>query len=144
MKVISIVGTKKTGKTTLACQLVGSLKRHGKVGTVKNMVAHPVDSGDTKRHFDAGADVVIGIGEARLKLNRNRGDLASALAEMETEGMDFTVVEGFKQSSLPKFVLADIEVNGCLRKLHLSEINDEVITELTDLVLNLEDYQPPS
>ena len=60
MKVIAVVGTKKTGKTTLVTKLVQLLKRHGKVGTIKNMPHHPFeDEGDTKRHFDAGADVVV-------------------------------------------------------------------------------------
>ncbi|MDD4448735.1 MAG: molybdopterin-guanine dinucleotide biosynthesis protein MobB, partial [Methanothrix sp.] len=54
MKVISVVGTKKTGKTTLAAALVASLAKHGKVGTIKNMAGHDVDRGDTKRHYDAG------------------------------------------------------------------------------------------
>lgn len=45
MKVIAVVGTKKTGKTTLVEALVRSLAKHGKVGTVKNMVDHPVDRG---------------------------------------------------------------------------------------------------
>ena len=67
MKVISVVGTKKTGKTTLVAALVSSLAKHGRVGTIKNMVTHPVDRGDTKRHFDAGADVVIGLGEAQAQ-----------------------------------------------------------------------------
>ena len=62
MKVISVVGTKKTGKTTLVTALVASLAKHGRVGTIKNMAGHTVDRGDTKRHFDAGADVVIGLG----------------------------------------------------------------------------------
>ena len=59
MKVISVVGTKKTGKTTLVCALVSELARHGRVGTIKNMATHQVDRGDTGRHFDAGADVVV-------------------------------------------------------------------------------------
>lgn len=57
MKVISVVGTKKTGKTTLVCVLVAALSKYGRVGTIKNMVSHSVDKGDTKRHFDAGADM---------------------------------------------------------------------------------------
>ncbi|MEN6490219.1 MAG: molybdopterin-guanine dinucleotide biosynthesis protein B [Smithella sp.] len=144
MKVISIVGTKKTGKTTLVAALVGSLSKYGKVGTVKNMVTHPVDQGDTKRHFDAGADVVIGLGDARLKVTRDRGDLNSALADLQAEGVDFAVVEGFKNSKLPKFVLSDIEVDECLRKISLSELNDDLITELTKQVLSLDDYQADS
>lgn len=141
MKVISVVGTKKTGKTTLVAALVGYLSRYGKVGTVKNMVTHPVDQGDTKRHFDAGADVVIGLGDARLKVTRDRGDLDSALADLQAEGVDFAVVEGFKHSSLHKFILSDMEVTGCLRKVSLSELNDDLITELTKQVLSLDDYK---
>jgi molybdopterin-guanine dinucleotide biosynthesis protein MobB len=144
MKVISIVGTKKTGKTTLVTALVSSLAKYGKVGTVKNMVTHPVDHGDTKRHFDAGADIVIGLGDARLKVTRERGDLNSALADLQVEGVDYAVIEGFKQSNLPKFALADIEVTECLRRLSLAELNDDLITELTAQVLSLDDYEADS
>ncbi|NMB86308.1 MAG: molybdopterin-guanine dinucleotide biosynthesis protein B [Methanosaeta sp. PtaB.Bin018] len=140
MKAISVVGTKKTGKTTLVAALVRSLSRYGRVGTVKNMLNHPVDHGDTKRHFDAGADVVIGIGEARLKVTRERGDLDSALSDLQAEGMDFAVVEGFKHSNLQKIVMGDIEVSNCLRRVMLSDLNDALVNELTELVLGLEDY----
>lgn len=142
MKVISVVGTKKTGKTTLVAALVSALAKHGRVGTVKNMVTHPVDRGDTKRHFDAGADVVIGLGDARLKVTRERGDLDSALADLQAEGMDYVVVEGFKNSRLPKFVMAKIDVPHCLRKVMLDELNDELVEELALQVLSLEDYKP--
>ena len=141
MKVIAVVGTKKTGKTTLVEALVSSLAKHGKVGTVKNMVSHPVDRGDTRRHFDAGADVVIGLGEARLLVRRERGDLESALAELEREGMDYAVVEGFKNSSLPKIVMADIEVPNMVRKVTLPEVNEVLVAELTEMVRALEDYK---
>ncbi len=141
MKVISIVGTKKTGKTTLVAALVNSLAKHGKVGTIKNMVTHPVDRGDTKRHFDAGADVVIGLGEAHLKVTRERGDLDSALAELEADGVDYAVVEGFKHSRLPKIVMADIEVPNMVRKVLLDEVNESLVAELTDLVMGMEDYR---
>lgn len=144
MKVITVVGTKKTGKTTLVAALVRSLSKYGKVGTVKNMAAHPVDQGDTRRHFNAGADVVIGLGDARLKVTRERGDLKSALADLQTEGVDFAVVEGFKNSKLPKFVLSDIEAAECLRKISLSDLNDDLINELTRQVLALDDYQTDS
>jgi len=141
MKVIAVVGTKKTGKTTLVEALVSSLAKHGRVGTVKNMVHHPVDRGDTKRHFDAGADVVIGLGEARLLVRRDRGDLESALAELEREGMDYVVVEGFKHSSLPKIVMADIEVPNMVRRVALPEVDGVMVAELTELVRGLEDYK---
>ncbi len=141
MKVIAVVGTKKTGKTTLVEALVRSLAKHGTVGTVKNMVDHPVDRGDTKRHFDAGADVVIGLGEARLVVRRERGDLESALAELEREGMDYAVVEGFKNSSLSKIVMADIDVSNMVRRVRLSEVDEALVAELTEMVRALEDYK---
>lgn len=141
MKVIAVVGTKKTGKTTLVEALVRSLAKHGKVGTVKNMVDHPVDRGDTRRHFDAGADVVIGLGEARLLVRRDRGDLESALAELEREGMDYAVVEGFKNSSLFKIVMADIEVPNMVRRVILSEVDDALVAELAEMVRGMEDYK---
>ncbi len=140
MKVISVVGTKKTGKTTLVALLVASLAKHGKVGTIKNMAGHDVDRGDTKRHFDAGADVVIGLGKARLKVTRERGDLDSALAELERDGVDYVVVEGFKHSSLPKIVMADIEVTKALRKVRLAEVDETLVEELAEIVRGMEDY----
>ena len=142
MKVISVVGTKKTGKTSLVTALVRSLARYGRVGTIKNMAGHPVDRGDTRRHFEAGADVVIGLGEAKLKVSRERGNLDAALADLAAEGMDYAVVEGFKHSRLPKIVMADIEVPNVIRKVKLSEVDDQLVEELTKLVLGMEDYQP--
>jgi molybdopterin synthase catalytic subunit len=139
MKVISVVGTKKTGKTTMVAALVASLAKHGKVGTIKNMAGHPVDRGDTKRHFDAGADVVIGLGEARLKVTREPGDLESALAELEAEGVDYAVVEGFKHSSLPKIVMGDIEVTNVMRRVKLAEVDEALVEELTEMVWAIED-----
>ena len=144
MKVIAVVGTKKTGKTTLVAALVSSLAKYGRVGTIKNMVSHPVDRGDTKRHFDAGADVVVGLGEARLLVRRERGDLESALAELEREGMDYAVVEGFKNSSLPKIVMADIEVPNMVRRVKLPEVNEALVAELTEMVRGLDDYKTVS
>ncbi len=143
MKVISVVGTKKTGKTTLVSSLVASLAKHGKVGTIKNMAGHDVDRGDTRRHYDAGADEVIGLGEARLKVTRKRGDLDSALAELERDGMDYVIVEGFKHSNLPKIVMADIEVTNVVRSVRLEEVNEALVEELAGMVRGMENYSAP-
>ena len=137
MKVISVVGTKKTGKTTLVAALVAALAKHGKVGTIKNMAGHPVDRGDTKRHFDAGADVVIGLGEARLIVKRERGDLDLALAELLAEGVDYVVVEGFKHSSLFKIVMADIEVTNAVRRVKLAQVNEALVEEMAEMVMGM-------
>ncbi len=140
MKVIVVAGTKKTGKTTVVSALVKSLARFGKVGTIKNMAGHPIDKGDTKRHFDAGADEVIGLGENQLKVTRG-GCLESALAELQKDGMEFVVVEGFKHSSLPKIVLGDVDVPNMLARVNLSDLNDALIEDLTKITLGLDDYK---
>ena len=143
MKVLSVVGTKKTGKTTLATALVRSLKKHGKVGTIKKLAGPHTDRGDTRRHFDAGADTVIGLGDGQLKLKRG-GTLESALAELERDGMDFAIVEGFKQSSLPKIVLGGIRVSNIIRELNIADLDEALIDELTGLVLDLQKYKRES
>lgn len=140
MKVISVVGTKKTGKTTLVCALVAALSKYGRVGTIKNMVSHSVDQGDTKRHFDAGADMVVGLGEARLIVKRERGDLDSALAELEAEGMDYVVVEGFKHSDLAKIVMADIDVTNVVQRVDLADVSPALVEELVQKVRGMEEY----
>jgi molybdopterin-guanine dinucleotide biosynthesis protein MobB len=140
MKAIAVVGTKKTGKTTVVTALVKSLSRYGRVGTIKNMAGHSINRGDTGRHFQAGAEVVIGLGEGQLRLKRG-GSLHSALAELQEEGMDFAVVEGFKQSHLPKIVLGEAEVPYALRRMSIAELDERLLGELTSLVLGLQDYQ---
>jgi len=141
MKVISVVGTKKTGKTTLVCALVAALSKYGRVGTIKNMVSHSVDQGDTKRHFDAGADMVVGLGEARLIVKRERGDLDSALTELEAEGMDYVVVEGFKHSDLAKIVMADIDVTNVVQRVDLADVSPALVEELVQKVRGMEEYR---
>lgn len=140
MKVIAVVGTKKTGKTTVASALVRSLVRFGRVGTIKNMAGHPVDKGDTKRHFDAGAEEVIGLGENQLKVARG-GSLESALAELRRDGMDFVIVEGFKHSGLPKIVLGNIDVPNTIHRMSLLDLNDALVEDLTKKILGMDDYR---
>ncbi|MHC1631600.1 MAG: molybdopterin-guanine dinucleotide biosynthesis protein B [Methanotrichaceae archaeon] len=141
MKTIAIVGSKKSGKTTLVIALVRSLKRYGKVGTIKHVSGHPVDDkGDTRRHFEAGADVVVGVGLNQFKVTRE-SSLESALDELRFNGVDFAIVEGFKNSDLPKIVLDGIEVSNCLRKVKPFQIDDKLVEELVQIVISLPDYQ---
>jgi molybdopterin synthase catalytic subunit len=143
MKAISIVGGHKSGKTTLVSALVGALKGHGRVGTIKHMPGHQVDHGDTFRHIMSGADVSIGVGllggeYGTIRVSRG-GDLEQALQELKLSGIDFAIVEGFKTGPLPKIVLGDIDVQNSIRRLSLSELDDKLIDELTGLIMGLQD-----
>jgi len=141
LKTIAVVGPKKSGKTLLVTSLVESLKRYGTVGTVKHMPHYAFeDKGDTRRHFEAGADVVIGVGRVQFKVTRD-GSLESALDELRSSGVDFAVVEGFKRSNLPKIVLGGIEVPHCIRRVDVSQIDEGLVEDLVRMVIDLVDQE---
>ncbi len=139
MKIISVVGYRKSGKTTLIERLVKALKKYGSVGTVKHLHEHSVNvQGDTWKHAQAGADVVVAVTPDELvKFSRNN-DLASALDELADAGIDFAVVEGFKESNLPKIALGEVEAPDILRRLEKPD--DADIEEIVDIVLKLPEY----
>ncbi|MCX9081749.1 MAG: molybdopterin synthase [Candidatus Methanoperedens sp.] len=133
MKIISIVGYKKTGKTTLVGKLVTALKQHGSVGTIKHLKEHDINATDTDtwKHAQAGADVVVAVTPNELvKFSRNN-DLESALDELADAGMDFAIVEGFKDSKLPKIALGDLETPEIVKRCDTLESVD--IDELVDI-----------
>jgi molybdopterin-guanine dinucleotide biosynthesis protein MobB len=142
LKIVSVVGPKKSGKTTLVEGLVHSLKRRGRVGTIKNMPDHPIeDRGDTKRHFDAGAEVVVGVGQDGVFFKVARGGgLEEALEELRKSGVDYAIVEGFKRSDLPKIVLGGIVVPNPIRMVEGSPPFDaDLIEELVRLLISSPD-----
>jgi molybdopterin synthase catalytic subunit len=102
------------------------------------MPGHPVeDRGDTRRHLEAGADVVVGVGSDRILFKVSRGGgLKEALEELRASGVEFAIVEGFKTSGLPKIVLGGIEVDNLLRRVDASPPFDEgLIEELIGLLI---------
>jgi molybdopterin synthase catalytic subunit len=138
MKIISIVGYKKTGKTTLVERLVKALKERGSVGTVKHLHDHSMHTPntDTWKHARAGADVVIGVTPHELVKFLNENSLDRALSELANEGMDFAVVEGFKDSDLPKIALGDVEVPNIILRLDRQESAD------IDVIIGMVQNQP--
>jgi len=134
-----VVGPKKSGKTSLVEALVRSLKRRVRVGTVKNMPDHPVeDRGDTKRHFDAGAEVVVGVGQDGIFFKVARGGgLEEGLEELRRSGVDYAIVEGFKGSDLPKIVLGGIDVSNTVRMVEgTPPFDEDLVEELVELLVS--------
>jgi molybdopterin-guanine dinucleotide biosynthesis protein MobB len=148
MKVIAIIGKKKSGKTTLIGYLIPYLKEYGKVGCIKH--AHELDpptAKDTDRFFNVGAEVVIGSsGKKMVKLCSGK-NLDALIDEMANSGMDFVLVEGFKSSDLPKIALSDFpdeEVRGIIKRIKFSgTMRNEQITEIIKLVRSVDDYKKP-
>lgn len=144
MKVISVVGYKNSGKTALVSALVRKLSEFGRVGTIKHMGEqrlNPAET-DTGRQFDAGADVVIGItgtettGIELVSFSRN-SDLEHALDLLCDQGLDFAVVEGFKESNLPKIALGDLKgvSNVFFRMPENVDLHEELTASLVGMIL---------
>jgi molybdopterin synthase catalytic subunit len=128
MKVISVVGYKKTGKTTLVERLVSGLTKYGRVGTVKHTREEILPIlGDTERHRASGASEVIGITPTRsIKINIDTS-LKSALDQLSRDGMDFAVVEGFKESGLPKIAIGDVEAKNVVARVDINAKEEDLV-----------------
>lgn len=140
MKIISVVGYKKTGKTILVERIVKALKKYGSVGTVKHLHEHRINTPDTDtwKHMQAGADVVIGVTPDELVKFSHDNNLTTALNELADAGVDFGVVEGFKDSALPKIALGDVTAPNIILRLDKYENAD--INEIAKIVFEQPEY----
>lgn len=110
MKVVGFAGYSGSGKTTLVERLIPLLRAQGlRVAVVKHAhhrfdVDHP--GKDSWRHREAGACEVLVASDRRMALMREFAqphvlDVHALLAEIGP-GVDWVLVEGFKDSHLPK------------------------------------------
>ena len=108
-RIISIIGKKNAGKTTLAVALGSEYARKGRrVMTIKH-ATHPADvdraGTDSYRHFHEGKAerVLIASPDLRVILERSPDDTDPiTLARRYFEGADIVLVEGFRAAPLPK------------------------------------------
>ena len=134
MKVVSVVGSKNSGKTTLIARLIPVLKKHGSVGVVKHIHSQFDSSGkDTQRFSSTGADVVIAVTPDETVKIMGSGNLYRALDELSDAGIDFALVEGFKSSDIPKIAIGDVEAENILKRVN----GDVEPKELLDIIFNL-------
>jgi molybdopterin-guanine dinucleotide biosynthesis protein MobB len=116
-KIISVIGHKNAGKTTLVAALGHEFKRQKRrVGTIKH-ASHPVDADrdgtDSWRHFHEGnADaVLVASPELRVIFERRVDDTGPEdLARRYFADMDIVLVEGFKRAPIPKIEVFRKEV----------------------------------
>ncbi len=110
MKVVGFAGYSGSGKTTLIERLIPALKLRGLRVSVVKHAHHSFDidtpGKDTHRHRDAGAFEVVVASNRRLALMREFEQEAQLtvhqlIAELY-DGVDWVIVEGFKQSNLLK------------------------------------------
>src|SRR6185369_16260072 len=110
MNVVGIAGFSGSGKTTLVENLIPALKLRGLRVSVVKHAHHKFDidypGKDTYRHREAGAFEVVVASSQRLALMREFEQPAQLtvhhlIAELY-EGVDWVLVEGFKDSNLLK------------------------------------------
>jgi molybdopterin-guanine dinucleotide biosynthesis protein B len=108
-RIISVIGRKNAGKTTLAVALISELARRGhRVMTIKHG-HHPASvdqrGTDTWRHFNEGRAerTLISSPELRVLFERSQDDYDPiGLTRRYMQDADIVVTEGFKAAPLPK------------------------------------------
>jgi molybdopterin-guanine dinucleotide biosynthesis protein B len=110
MNVIAIAGYSGSGKTTLVEKLIPALRARGQRVSVVKHAHHSFDidhpGKDTARHRAAGAFEVVVASDTRLALIREFEQKSAVtahqlIAELH-DGVDWVLVEGFKNSDLLK------------------------------------------
>ncbi|MDF2956922.1 MAG: Molybdopterin synthase catalytic subunit MoaE [Candidatus Alkanophagales archaeon MCA70_species_1] len=146
MKVASIVGRRKVGKTTLIERLVSELRRYGRVAYIKHAQELDVPGKDTHRILEAGASVVVGVeieGDRVMRVERKK-ELKELLQELEAQGFDFVLVEGFKSSELPKILVGEFEENvrGVVAKIGSKDVQEDAkVRDILEFFLSSEVFE---
>lgn len=117
IKIVSIIGHKNAGKTTLVAALSHEFKRQKRrVGTIKH-ASHPIEvdrpGTDSWRHYHEGkADgVVVAAPDLRVSFERRNDEAGpEELARRYYSDMDVVLVEGFKTAPIPKIEVFRKEV----------------------------------
>ena len=104
---------RKQGKTQLLMRLVKALAKEGfEVGTVKHIGEESAFEDtrikDTARHAEAGAKLVVAVTKSEVIAieKAEEPSLETAIGKFP-KTFDFIIVEGFKQSSYPHFIIID-------------------------------------
>jgi molybdopterin-guanine dinucleotide biosynthesis adapter protein len=139
--VISIVGKKRSGKTTLLEKLIPELKLRGyRVGTVKHD-SHGFDidheGKDTYRHKACGAEAVMISCPWKLSLIKDTSEEVPVthLVSRYMNDMDIVLTEGYKRAGMPQ-----VEVFRCTAHdapLHVKGEESSLIAVLSDRPVDL-------
>lgn len=109
MKIFSIVGISKSGKTTTIEKIITELRRRGyTVGSVKEIHFHDfkmdVSGTNTDRHRAAGADPVTARGDRETDVMF--GEKLKLADILKFYDCDYVVLEGVQDTVAPKIVTA--------------------------------------
>lgn len=111
MKIITVVGVRKSGKTTTVTGLIRELKSRGyRVGTVKSVFCPSftldTDGSNSKRHREAGADIVCVKGKQEMDILLPPDMEGSFYSELP---VDYLILEGEYEFCVPRIICAHKE-----------------------------------
>ena len=140
MKIVSIVGKKNTGKTSLTVKVIEELTKRGyNVASIKHShhtMEMDRENTDTWKHKNAGSNVVVGIGSTTFFNVRKEMDLNRLLFLIKhMDNVDIVVIEGFKRYNYPKIATSpDVVDEYTIKQVDSFTIDYEGLTELVDLI----------
>jgi len=117
VKVIQVVGSSGSGKTTFIQELAKKLKSTGKTGTIKHLGHHSFileEGKDTTVHYRTGVSATIGIDDEKSVATIRCNSIEGGLSLLSDLGLDYAIIEGFKKIDLPCIVIGDLETPSCI------------------------------
>ena len=140
MKIVSIVGRKNTGKTSLTVKVIEELTKRGyNVASIKHShhtMEMDKENTDTWKHKQAGSNVVVGIGSTTFFNVKKEMDLNRLLFLIKhMDFVDFVIIEGFKKYNYPKIATSpDVVDEYTIKKVDSFTIDDNGLKELVDII----------
>lgn len=140
MKIVSIVGKKNTGKTSLTVKVISELTKRGyNVASIKHShhsIEMDKENTDTWKHKQAGANLVVGVGSTTFFNARKEHDLNRILYMIKHfDDFDFVIVEGYKSYNYPKIITSpEVRDEYTIKEVDSFTIDAEGISELADLI----------
>ena len=140
MKIVSIVGKKNTGKTSLTVKVIEELTKRGyNVASIKHShhsIEMDKENTDTWKHKQAGANLVVGVGSTTFFNARKEHDLNRILFLLKHfDNFDFVVIEGYKSYNYPKIITSpDVRDEYTIKEVDSFTIDSAGISELADLI----------
>lgn len=140
MKIISIVGRKNTGKTSLTVKVIEELTNRGyNVASVKHShhsIEMDKENTDTWKHKQAGANLVVGVGSTTFFNSKKEHDLNRILYLLKHfDDFDFVIIEGYKAYNYPKIATSsDVVDKYTIKQVDSFTITQKGISDLADLI----------
>lgn len=140
MKIVSIVGKKNTGKTSLTVKVIEELTKRGyNVASIKHShhsIEMDKENTDTWKHKQAGSNLVVGVGSTTFFNARKEHDLNRILYLLKHFGnFDFVVIEGYKSYNYPKIITSpNVRDEYTIKEVDSFTIDEQGVSELADLI----------